>query len=186
MKKTLSLDRFESAIKRLKIKQDKSKFTHVNSRKGKIKIHLNKRGSLQISLHTFCITRFPRRRLFECCRILYMICDPLSGLETTIYTKKLDGEPPTTWSTLLPSWTTTCPTFSTKRKPLPCLKSCFLPFCLSSMRNCFALSKLQLCVLGLMFCRSFRKLFDSCKVIGQTNVHHNKWAYENSYIFFNL
>lgn len=31
--KALSLDRFEFASKKLKIKQDKSKFTHVNSRK---------------------------------------------------------------------------------------------------------------------------------------------------------
>jgi len=91
-----------------------------------------------------------------------MICDPLSGLKTTIYTKNLDGEPLSPWSALPPSWTITCPTFSTKRKPLLCLKSCFPPYCLSLRRNCFlslVLSNRQLCALGLMPCRSFFDLY---------------------------
>jgi len=112
-----------------------------------------------------------------------MICDPFSSFETTIYTKKLDGKPLTPWSTLLPSWTTTCPTFSTKRKSPPCLKLCFPPFCLSSTRNCpfsIALSWFWLCALCFELRRDspikIRKLFDSCKVKGQTSVDHIKWA----------
>jgi len=111
-----------------------------------------------------------------------MICDPLSGLETTIYTKKLDGEPLSPWSTLSPSWTTTCPTFSTKRKLSLCLKSCFPPFtCLrreTSFQPCFVetlTTRSRLDALSKLF-NLYAKALRFCKVKGQTNVDHIKWA----------